>query len=365
MYQRYRDPLLKIGGLTALDAYFKNIDDRIVSSAVAVLGSNVMLNAGGELARTRAEGNSIDVAAERLQAGGFVSGRYVLLEESGPLDDLSLFPSLRLDAFNTSRPAWSPQMACVIAFREFDGPLVNKLRPIIRGSISRNFRLPTFNELYYAGGGGFGNRLLRPERSITLEAGGGLYAEWNGYHVVRFSFFRNEMEDRIVWSPSGVMAVTPRNIRDVESGGTELSYVWDPLHGTLLLDANYAYIESRKTSADYPGDPNVNKRLVYVPTHAASLALTWSTSRPVAPIDRFGCVLSYQLVGRRFASEDNTTVLPAYDVADGTLFASWRLSSFEFQTRFEVRNLFDESYQIILGYPMPLRSYRVTLGLEY
>ena len=42
--------------------------------------------------------------------------------------------------------------------------------------------------------------------------------------------------------------------------------------------------------------------------------------------------------------------------AGGTLTLSIRL---------EVNNLFDEDYQVILSYPMPRRSFRLTVGLDY
>ena len=364
-YQRYLDSALKIGGSEGIDSYFKNIDHRLYASVSGEPSDDLKLDAGVEFARTTAEGNAVQATVERWQAGTYAALQYVLVRHRSVLDHLSWFPSLRLDAFNSSPPSLSPHMAVVAVFEETHFGSVRRIRPALRGSISRNFRLPTFNELYYAGGGGFGNPRLRPEHSSTLEGGGTLLLDWNGRHAAQLSFFHNEMKDRIVWIPAGFLSVAPKNIRTVESHGFEGSYQWDPFAGALVFDAAYTFVRSVKRSSDYPGDPNINTVLVYVPERSATVSATWRLDFETHPLTQIGGRFSHLFVGSRYTSEDNSSVLPSYGIATVTLFARWGLSLLSIDTKLEIHNLFDESYQVILGYPMPLQSFRLSLGVRY
>jgi outer membrane cobalamin receptor len=45
--------------------------------------------------------------------------------------------------------------------------------------------------------------------------------------------------------------------------------------------------------------------------------------------------------------------------------AKFVMNGFAMSMKCEINNLFDKDYQVIPGYPMPMRSFRVTLGIEY
>ena len=151
-YQRYRDPDLVIG-LNSLDNYFKNIDLRLESSIDYILNDASRIIVGGELVRTFARGNSIVSNVRRSQVGSFLAGEHRVIRSAGVVSELVLYPALRFDAITSSASSWSPRLGLLLAFKEFDIAIASKLKPALRASISRSFRVPTFNELYFNGGG--------------------------------------------------------------------------------------------------------------------------------------------------------------------------------------------------------------------
>jgi iron complex outermembrane receptor protein len=300
---------------------------------------------------------------ERWQGGSFIAGKLVLLKQTQLLQEIVLYPSIRVDGFTGTSPAWSPQAALMTRFTRVEGSL--SLEPYIRVSASRNFRMPTFNELYYQGGGGFGNPALRPESARSIEIGGGVSAEALGHHVLDFTWFETQMTDRIVWVAAGSFGVTPQNIRNVLSRGFEVSWIWNLLSDAGSLRVGYGNISSRKTSAESGNDLNINTSLVYVPEQTANASLDWRVPVGADWIHALQGEVAYHFVGSRYTSEDNRNELPAYQLLDVSLAAYWGVEAFALSTKLDLLNILNEDYQVILGYPMPMRSIRVTFSMGY
>jgi outer membrane cobalamin receptor len=113
---------------------------------------------------------------------------------------------------------------------------------------------------------------------------------------------------------------------------------------------------AKKTSADYPGDPTADKYLVYVPEH-----VTYAMAS--VAVGNANVILQQSWSGKRFTSSDNAMSLSGYSITSAAVryplpLAGWRLS-----LKGEVSNVFNASYQVIDGYPMPFREFRGTLGV--
>lgn len=363
-YERYRDPNVNIGGVV-LDNYFKNTDVRVEPHADVVVNEMLRIGVGSEFVRTSAEGNSMVRDAARTQLGTFLAGEVVLVKAWGAVDDVSLFPSVRLDAISLMTPTWSPQLGAMVGFGECDAAFIGGIRPTVRSSVSRNFRMPTFNELYFSGGGGLGNPALRPERSTSVDVGASVRFLLAGEHVAQTTYFMNAMSDRIVWVAAGSGTVTPKNLRRVRSRGFESSYRWDLPEKILSLQASYTTSSSRRTSSEYPGDPTVNAQLIYVPQEMFTLSANSTIDLDAAIVKELGGLVSYSFVGYRYYTEDNTAYLPAHRLVNVSIRSRFTIDKLAMLGKLEVNNLFNEQYQVMLGYPMPLRSFRVTFGIEY
>jgi outer membrane receptor protein involved in Fe transport len=363
-YERYRDPDLSVGG-NPLDTYFLNQDIRAEPRGDLRIGSRARVSAGVELGRTTAEGKSLQADVARNQAGTFLAGEIVLVNAGNLVQGVTAYPAIRHDAFSGLTPAWSPQFGIRMDFNRFNAGALRNFAASVRSTFSRNFRVPTFNELYFQGGGGSGNPALHPERSTSFDLGASVKFDLVGEHHTQVTYFVNDMRDRIIWSPAGGNTVFPRNLRHVRSTGIESSYRWEAPGKVFNLQVSYTSADTRKTSVDYPGDPTFNTQLPFVPLEMLSLR-GHATARVDDPvIKELAAVVTYAYASHRFSSEDNKDFIPSHQVAGACLMSRFVAGALLLTTKFEVNNLFGEEYEVMVGYPMPLRSYRLTLALEY
>lgn len=362
MYQRYVDTRFFVGA-SYIDNYFKNTDMRIEPVLELRVGEESRLAFGGELATVIASGNSLPRAIRRNMQGAYIAADHAAIAGEGVLRKLYVQPSLRYDVTGTEGKHlshFSPQIGMTAVFAE-----AGMFRPSIRASVSRNFRVPTFNELYYAGGGGIGNPDLLPERSTSIDAGAEIGFSLYGLHTIRATYFDISMQNRIVWVAAGGASVTPKNIRQIESRGVEFLYGWHSPEMRHSFSASYTFSSTRKVSADFPGDRNINTQVAYVPHEVASLAASIAEPVDSKVLAEIGGTLQSQLVGFRFTNEDNSSFLPSYVLFNGSLRARFRVSDFRLTAKCDVTNIFDISYQTIAAYPMPGRAYKASLTIEY
>jgi outer membrane cobalamin receptor len=361
-YQRYQDPELNIGQSEGLDTWFRNVDLRISPAIGWVPDGDLKLQFGGEAAKTIGYGTSLKDDVIRWQGSGFFVADFKPADARGIIPSISLIPSLRFDSFTSSTPSWSSHVGLVAAFEQLSG---DHFVPTFRASVGRNFRVPTFNELYYNGGGGLGNPNLRPEHSTTWEVGAGVSAESFGHQQVQLSWFMSDMTDRIVWVSSGGIGVTPRNIHQVISQGIEATWQWVLSGENIRVKGDYAYVSS--TIASNKDDPvrAVGNQLVYVPLHTARVDMSWLFPVEIAGLSTIGGSIAWQFVGMRYTTPDNVGYLPSYSLLNAGLKINAAAGPLAVNTGVDVDNILNEEYQVILGYPMQQRSVRVTVGLGF
>ncbi len=361
-YDRYADADIVVAR-QPLNTYFRSralwADQHMTIDSVGP----ATLHFGSEGAVAWSEGNALAGSPQRSQWGIFALGEVRVLQKEATGPSLSFFPALRYDWINQGWTALSPQFGLQWTIATYEAGLFGQLRPALRASVSRNFRAPTFNELYFAGGGGVGNPGLLPERSTGMEAGADVTLNGFGEHHVGITAFSVGMDNRIVWIAAGSGAVTPKNLRNVQSSGTEVAYRWILPSLGFTARVEYSFSHTTKTSADYPGDPNVDKQLVYVPQEKGSITLSFSRELDHILLKRVSGAVKHAYVGFRYATEDNTDFLPSYTVTDIMVCVELHLFNLSVVVRGEVDNLFDHEYQVLLGYPMPSRAFRGGVGI--
>jgi iron complex outermembrane receptor protein len=124
----------------------------------------------------------------------------------------------------------------------------------IKSNFENSFRKPNFSELYYPDEGWIrGNPDLKPEKARNFDLGAGL-------DFPRFFFetayFRNWIDESILWLPVSFYTIAPLNTGHVDSWGVEVDTEyrpWDP----LFLSANYTYLHavSKDTGQQLQGRP--------------------------------------------------------------------------------------------------------------
>lgn len=361
-FQRYEDRNFIVGG-TSLNNFYKNMDFRIEPTVDFEAGDKTRLALGGEFARTTAGGNFLKSEVRRFSYAGYAALQQHVDVEGSIVRRIVLYPALRYDAVRTEgemTASWSPQLGTVVAFRE----VAELATPSVRASVSKNFRAPTFNELFYAGGGGIGNPKLGPERSTSIDVGLDVKLSLAGTHYVQCTYFDISMRNRIVWAPSGNFTVAPKNLRKVRSRGIEVAYSWKMLDERLMVGLNYTSLTAHKVEPDSPGDPNAHAHLISIPQEQAYSFIAFRQEIEGSFVREFEAAVAASFVGFRYTTEDNRGFLPAYTIADANLNVRLFVADLSLLLRLKVNNLFNTEYQSVPAYPMPLRSYRATLGVE-
>jgi vitamin B12 transporter len=361
-YQQYGDPDIVVGGI-AVNNNSRSTEGRAESQFHTSLTKGTRLTIGGDLAAARCLGNAISGEPSREELGIFAVGEQTIQMVPESVIVLSIQPALRYEVVSETADAFSPQIGFQLLMVPGVEREISKHLLRLHGSVGNNFRTPTFNELYYSGGGGRGNPNLRPERSTAYDLGVSLSLSGGGEHECDATLFYIDMSDRIIWTSAGSGSTTPKNLRSVVARGVEVSYGWRWSDLGLHLTASYTRSRTEKTSADYPGDSNLHTLVPYAPQEVVSWIFGWDGDLALGAMRACGFSISGSHVGFRYTSEDNTSYLPGYTVVKASVvvgFGFWNATEL---LRLDVRNLLNEEYQVMLGYPMPPRSYQISFEL--
>ena len=243
-----------------------------------------------------------------------------------------------------SRKAFSPSADFrYTAFRGFDIVAFGR----------RAYRIPTFNELYYAG---YGNPDLNPEDAWLTDLGidfnHRIDARWN--LKLKADVFYNFLKDKIVSAPTeedpNIWA--PYNIGKVRSVGTDIlaGTSYESGDWNVSAEMRYSYQSAiDKTPDSYTYDtpvPYVARHTVVISADASWKGLS------LAPV--------WQL---RAGRTDSMGEMPDWNTLDVNLSKSFNVAKSRLLLRLAARNILDCRYETVSGYPLPGRSF--TGGIEY
>jgi len=160
------------------------------------------------------------------------------------------------------------------------------------------------------------------------------------------------MSDLILWQSVGQIWM-PLNVSKARNQGIESSLAIEPIRRWLNLSMNYTFLDARNLS----DEPNTyDKILVYRPKHSLNISVSsnWSV---------FTLKYDFQYIGQRYTNPANTLYLEAYQTSDLVLSARLHYQDWQPQLSFQIRNIFDEQYEIIRYQPIPGREFRFTIGI--
>lgn len=231
----------------------------------------------------------------------------------------------------------------------------------IRAFYKQSYRMPTFNDLYYAD---MGNSKLEPER-VTQYNVGVLFQKQNRGFVneVRFSVdtYYNKVKDKIVAYPKGQQfRWTMLNLGKVDIRGVDVSALvtLNPIDDFFVtLRAQYTF--QRAIDVTNPVDNYYRDQIPYIPRNSGSAVVNVSWRR-------WNLNYSYIYVGERYNQQENIRynyTQPWY-TSDISVSRDFRFGNTNLRALLEVNNLLSQDYDVILNYPMPKRNYRLTLTAE-
>ncbi|KAA3638438.1 MAG: TonB-dependent receptor [Bacteroidetes bacterium] len=218
--------------------------------------------------------------------------------------------------------------------------------------IFRNFRVPTFNDLYWTPGGNPG---LEPEKSWSFESGVSFHPKvsknklkWNG----KVQIFSRKVDNWIVWLPQGLLW-QPVNAKQVWSRGVEVeAFMEKPIAtGTLRINGRYNLILS--TNSEVSGNQEtLDKQLIYQPAHSGSIGLS-------CQFKNVSSNYNHQLVGKVFTTTDNLHEISGYSTGDLSLSRYFDFNKWSFSLSGTVFNIWNTDYEIVAFYPMPGRHFQL------
>ncbi|NOQ45551.1 MAG: TonB-dependent receptor [Desulfobulbaceae bacterium] len=237
----------------------------------------------------------------------------------------------------------------------------------LRAQYAQGFMMPSADQLaadfISFGSRVVGNRDLDPEKSATYE--GGLDFSKNGFNAT-FTYFYTNFEDKIATDYLADGSKTWKNLGDATISGfeTELSYdLGIPLDWSWEVRPYLNLSLLTRYEDDTTGED-----LQYVS------GANYSTGFIVGNGDGFFCRFNVTYAGSQDVQdwESGTYPTPVVKLDSNTvadLTASRRFYENDnlgaLTLRGEVRNLFDEDYAYVKGYPMPGRSIFIGLRWEY
>jgi vitamin B12 transporter len=323
-------------------------DTRRLSSGYQMetqLGGRHLVTLGGEVEReTGAVGSRAEplLHPERTNVGGYVQDRLVLS---------TLFVTLggRLEHNASFGTRAVPRLAA--AWTVGSGGTT-----VLKASAGRGIKEPTFFESYGVSFYAQGNPALRPERSLTFDAGVEQRLLQSRVRV-EATVFHHDYRDQInyqVVDPSTFQG-TFVNLGETRAQGLELAAEAAPVPGVRVF-AQYTLLDGVVQVSGDAFNPvyAAGERLLRRPRHQGSLSASVGGDRASA-----GGTLV--LVGQRADSDFlglGLTENAGYARVD--LRARLRLTS-RFEALVVAENLFDHEYQEVLGYPSLGRSVRAGL----
>ena len=300
----------------------------------------------------RQDGNKAIVGYRkgRPELSGSVSAKW------RPIDRLGLSLVIREEMFGTE---WTP----IIPAFFIDGVLSEKGNIVAKASISRNYRFPTLNDLYFLPGG---NPDLKNESGWTYDAGLSFAIGKEGVYSLSgsASWFESFIKDWIIWLPTTKGFFSPDNIKDVHAYGIELKADLDVAlskEWTLGMNGTFSWTPSINVGEPRtPADQSVGKQLPYVPELSSSIVgrLSWR---------KWTFLYKWCYYSERYTMSSNdislTGKLPEYFMSNISLEKVLPFYWADLSLKGTINNLFNEEYLSVLSRPMPGINFEIFIGI--
>jgi vitamin B12 transporter len=258
---------------------------------------------------------------------------------------------------NTKSPdknVWTPTF--IANYKPFNQVDLN-----FRAFYKRIFRMPTFNDLYYTT---IGYSNLKPEYTKQYNLG----FSYNRKNFIKLKAFQldvdayyNEVEDKIIASYNGSMfRWMMMNLGKVKIKGLDIKLRTSFNLGEVEISpmVNYSYQQAQDFSN--PSKFYYKHQIPYIPKHSGSIVIashykTWNFN------------YSFIYVGERWdANQDNIKYnhVNPWFTNDLGLQKEFSFKQKSFKATFEINNILDQKYDIVLNYPMPGRQFKIILNIN-
>ena len=224
---------------------------------------------------------------------------------------------------------------------------------VAKASVSRNFRFPTLNDLYFLPGG---NPDLKNETGVQYEAGLSFAVGRDAIYTLSgsASWYDQRIDDWILWLPTTKGFFSPVNIKEVHAYGVEVRADLSVMlaRGLKLdLDGTFSWSPSINVGEPMsPADQSVGKQLPYEPEFSGTAIgrLAWRS---------WGLLWQFCYYSERYTMSSNditlTGRLTPYVMNNLSLEKGFAFRRADLSLKATINNLFNEEYLSVLSRPMP------------
>ena len=235
---------------------------------------------------------------------------------------------------------------------------------VAKASVSRNYRFPTLNDLYFLPGG---NTDLKNESGFQYEAGLSFAVGKEGIYTLSgsASWYDQHIDDWILWLPTTKGFFSPVNIKKVHAYGVEMQAdLAVVLAKELKLGLNSTFSWSPSINEGEPmspADQSVGKQLPYEPEYSATATgrLTYKS---------WGLLYQFCYYSERYTMSSNditlTGRLTPYLMNNVSLEKGFAFRWADLTLKGTINNLFNEEYLSVLSRPMPRMNCEFFIGIK-
>lgn len=230
----------------------------------------------------------------------------------------------------------------------------------LRASYKDIFRVPTFNDLYYAR---LGNTDLLPEKAKQYNMGitwTNRFSNFFDFFSVTGDFFRNSIKDKIIIYPT---TFEPKmvNLGKVRITGFDLSTSGQfnlNQNIRLYISGNYSY--QKAIDVTNSEEKNYKDRIPYSPDHSGTVS---------AGLENPWINFSYSVVtaSKSYSSTANSdwAMVEGYADHNISLNKNFDFKAYKIRLQADISNILNKTYYIVKDYPMPGRAYRISVNIMF
>lgn len=204
-------------------------------------------------------------------------------------------------------------------------------------NLSKNFRYPSFNDLYWQPGG---NLDLKPETSYQIELSQNFKVKSLQLTLTPYAM---RIYDMIRWLPKTANLWAPVNTNDVLSYGLESQLKYNNQWGSHRLSAQVGYSYTRSQNEE------TKMQLMYVPLHKANFGLDYNYKA-------FSIFVQGLYIGKVFTNDSESHDFSIKQYASFNVGVNYDITKVV-SIGFKINNITNQTYENVQNYWMPLRNY--------
>jgi len=214
---------------------------------------------------------------------------------------------------------------------------------------SNNYRIPNFNEMYYLN---YGTTNLKPEKSNSYS----LSVDFLPIKLfnINLNCYYISTKNQILSVPKSTISWAAQNIGNVHNYGASVSIQSSLFHNSLFLMFAFTH---QKSIDKTDNSPSYNNLLPYLPKEIVSFMMNYKYN-----VFSIGTDIYYNSFRYYLMDNSLNSLMNSYYNIDINLSYIIKLLSNNLTISLIIKNITNQTYEIINNYPMPKRSYVISIN---